>query len=241
MKKQIETKTVSQKCPSEKKYFGLSIHNRKYRDAALMTFGARLFLCPSISSEHAKYFVERFEDGLLSLEHINKLTLGEVQNLIDHKDAIPRSMTEKMKDWFEAFGELTSDEYDYIEKHYGIQQNQLLAAFPKKCRFNSPKELFSAARQYIIGQDEALKKQAVVFYLQTICRDKNIDTIARSMLSIGPTGCGKSESYRRMGMICDLPVLIVNSNHFTALGWKGPNLSDIVLQFMKTHGYQPED
>lgn len=241
MKKHVKPQTGNQKRPSEKKYFGLSIHNRKYRDAALMHFGARLFLCPDISSDHAKHFVERFEDGLLSLELINKLTNVQVQNIIDHKDIIPQSMIEKMKDWFEAFGDLTSDDYDYIEKHYGIQQNQLLAAFPKKCQFNSPKELFSVAQQYIIGQDEALKKQAVMFYLQTICRDKNIDTIARSMLSIGPTGCGKSESFRRMGKICNLPVLIVNSSHFTALGWKGPNLSDLVLQFMKTHGYRPED
>lgn len=241
MKKNVNLKKGNQEPPSEKKYFGLSIHNRKFSDEALMHFGSRLFLCTSISSDHAKHIVERFESSFLSLEHIDKLTNADVQNMIDHKEAVPQSMIEKMVDWFEAFGDLTLDDYEYIEKHYGIQQNRLLAAFPKKCQFNSPKELFFAARQYIIGQDEALKKQAVMFYLQSICRDKNIDTIARSMLSIGPTGCGKSESFRRMGMICNLPVLIVNSNHFTALGWKGPNLSDLILQFMKKHGYRPED
>ena len=244
MKKNSKPQTRSktkEKQLSEKKYFGLTIHSRKYRDAELMHFGAMLFLCPDISSDHAKHFIDRFEKEEFSLERINKVTANGIQEVVDNKNALPKRMTEKIKEWFDAFGELTTADYDYINEHYGILQDELLASIHKSCSFKSPKELYAAARQYIIGQDEALEKMAVMFFLQSMCRDKNIDTIARSMLSIGPTGCGKSESFRRMGMICGLPVLIVNSSHFTALGWKGPNLSDLILQFMITNGYQPQD
>lgn len=244
MKKNSKPQTRSkakEKQLSEKKYFGLTIHSRKYQDAELMHFGAMLFLCPDISPDHAKHFIDRFEKEEFSLDHINKVTACGIQEVVDNKNALPKKMTEKIKEWFDAFGELTTADYDYINEHYGILQEKLLASIPKSYSFKNPKELYSAVRQYILGQDEALEKMAVMFFLQSMCRDKNIDTIARSMLSIGPTGCGKSESFRRMGMICGLPVLIVNSSHFTAVGWKGPNLSDLVLQFMTTHGYQPKD
>lgn len=42
-------------------------------------------------------------------------------------------------------------------------------------------------------------------------------------------------------MICDLPVLIVDATQFTPIGWKGPSLPDLVLQFMIEHDYQPKD
>ena len=240
------SKSQPEKCkkanqPSEKKYFGLPLRNQRYREESLMRLGAMLFLCPSINSDHAKFFIERFEKGEFTIESVKKLTAKEIQEVVACKNDLPDSMKDKMKDWFANFGALSSADTDYIEKHYGILQELLLVGLKKNISFKSPTELHALLTQYIVGQDEALEIPALLFYQQTVCRNTNKDTATKTLMTIGPTGSGKSESLRRLGLLCNLPVLSVNSDDFTPEGYVGPHLSDLVLAFMRDHNYSPED
>ena len=96
-------------------------------------------------------------------------------------------------------------------------------------------------KQYVKGQDEVIDKLAVIFYAQYTCRFNGSNNIMRSALTIGPTGSGKSEIYRRFGLICDFPVMTVNSCHITPTGYRGPSLSDLILQYQKDNGLSNED
>ena len=223
-------------------YFGIKITNANqetdYRD-----FIARLFLCPHISCEHVLYFMDKLEKGELSFQKVDdtvNMEFVDFSYLNPDLDTI-RALDDKIKEWQKTFSPLTTEDYDYLEKYYGFTEATLAINEKHSGAFNSPKELATKVKQYVKGQDEAIDKLAVVFYMHYMSRQNGTESIMRSVLTIGPTGSGKSEIYRRFALLCDFPVLTVNSCHITPVGWKGPSLADIVNQYKTTRGLSDDD
>lgn len=213
-------------------YFGIKIDNAG-NDINYHDLIARLFLCPNITCDHVSYFLSKLETGEMSWEKISELANAEFIYFSISKPSIEEAnaLTEKITEWEKVFSPLTVEDYNYLEQYYGFKKTSLPFFHQRNKNFNSPKELAAIVKQYVKGQDETIDKLAVLFFMQYVSRINGTNSIIRSALTIGPTGSGKSEIYRRFGLICDFPVLTINSCHITPVGWKGPSLSELILQY----------
>lgn len=223
-------------------YFGVHVNNTD-DTVDYKSLIARLLLCPHITCDHVLYFMDKLEKGELPYSKVVEVAdMGYIDFTYLTPDiATMKALDEKIKEWQKVIASLTQEDYEYLEEHYGFTEATLAIKDISNKAFNSPKELASIVKQYIKGQDEAIDRLAVVFYMHYISRKNETDSIMRSVLTIGPTGSGKSEIYRRFALLCDFPVLTVNSCHITPVGWKGPSLSDIVNQYKITKGLSDDD
>lgn len=108
--------------------------------------------------------------------------------------------------------------------------------------FHSPKELAEIVQQGIKGQDDAINRLSVPIAMHDMCRRNGVPNIIRSILLMGDTGVGKSETIRLYGNIFNnkYPIIHVNSNEIVPMAWKGLHLSDLILNSMQSNGYTIE-
>ncbi len=92
-------------------------------------------------------------------------------------------------------------------------------------------------RQYIIGQDEAVRQLAVPFFIhhENMVHETPFH-INTSRVLIGPTGVGKTETLRLFGQICGCPVIHINTSDVTPTGWRGISYTDILRNAKKQYG-----
>ena len=202
-------------------YFGITIDHADM-DVDYQDLFARLFLCPSITCDHVSYFISQLNNGEISWGKVIEFAKYEIAEFFDSNEAVD---TDKTKEWEKRFSPLTEKDFKYLLDTYSVKKESLGIEKRWKMDFDSPKDLAAAVKQYIKGQDEVIDKLAVLFYLHYISRIKGTDSFIRSALTIGPTGCGKSEINRRFGLLCDFPVLTVNSGQISPTGYKGSSLS----------------
>ena len=95
-------------------------------------------------------------------------------------------------------------------------------------------------KTFIAGQDEAVASLSFLAH-RFLCNKRLIDAEklpasrpAHCILT-GPTGCGKSESLRRLGQFSGVPILHINARSLTDEGFKGTNFSQVVGNFCKSH------
>lgn len=218
-------------------YFGITIDHADM-DIDYQDLFARLFLCPSITCDHVSYFMSQLNNGEISWGKVIEFAKYEIAEFFDSNEAVD---TDKTKEWEKRFSPLTEKDFKYLHGTYSIKKESLGIENRWKMAFDSPNDLAAAVKEYIKGQDEVIDRLAVLYYLHYMSRIKGTDSFMRSALTIGPTGCGKSEINRRFGLLCGFPVLTVNSGQISPVGYKGSSLSERVLQFKIDKGLSDED
>lgn len=215
-------------------YFGINIRKNKKFD--VNDICARLFICPRISPEHATKMLNMLVDGKLSIESFINKTDSYIEELSRQKeigDDIPHIMNNKLAAWEKVFNTPTQKDYKYLEKKYGFTQNDLFANTVEEnvAPVKSAKEMASFVKQYIKGQDEAIDKLAVPFFLHLDSKRKQyISKLKAPVLVMGPTGVGKSEMFRIFGKVCDCPVIRINTSEIVPAAWKGLHITDILAR-----------
>lgn len=215
-------------------YFGINIRKNKKFD--VNDICARLFICPRISPEHATKMLNMLVDGKLSIESFINKTDSYIEELSRQKeigDDIPHIMNNKLAAWEKAFNTPTQKDYKYLEKKYGFTQNDLFGNTVEEnvAPVKSAKEMASFVKQYIKGQDEAIDKLAVPFFLHLDSKRKQyISKLKAPVLVMGPTGVGKSEMFRIFGKVCDCPVIRINTSEIVPAAWKGLHITDILAR-----------
>lgn len=215
-------------------YFGINIRKNKKFD--MNDICARLFICPRISPEHATKMLNMLVDGKLSIESFINKTDSYIEELSRQKeigDDIPHIMNNKLAAWEKVFNTPTQKDYKYLEKKYGFTQNDLFGNTVEKnvAPVKSAKEMASFVKQYIKGQDEAIDKLAVPFFLHLDSKRKQyISKLKAPVLVMGPTGVGKSEMFRIFGKVCDCPVIRINTSEIVPAAWKGLHITDILAR-----------
>lgn len=103
---------------------------------------------------------------------------------------------------------------------------------------NTPERIFDAVSQTIKGQDEYIKTLATLAWLQNV-RWNNKNAIGTNKpdgkvnaLVIGGSGTGKTATVAEIAEIVKLPVAIVDISTFTGSGWKGRDLSEIIMELL---------
>ncbi len=87
-------------------------------------------------------------------------------------------------------------------------------------------ELYDEIRKYVIAQDEQIKKISTIF-----AKNQRIDNpyMKSNFILCGPTGVGKTEIFRRISDIANVPMIIEDANEFTAAGYVGRTVTDILI------------
>ncbi|MGC7702358.1 ATP-dependent protease ATPase subunit HslU [Staphylococcus epidermidis] len=96
----------------------------------------------------------------------------------------------------------------------------------------TPKDIVSKLNEYIVGQNDAKRKVAIVLrnrYRRSLLKEEEKQEIApKNILMIGPTGVGKTEIARRMAKIVGAPFIKVEATKFTEVGYVGRDVESMV-------------
>ena len=201
---------------------------------------ARLFLCPRISPEHASRMLEMLIGGALSVDAFINKTDSYIEELSRQKeieDDISHIMNNKLEAWCKIFKSPRTKDYKYLEKTFGFSKDDLFGnpanetvketTKDRMTLAKSAKELASFVKQYIKGQDEAIDKLAVQFFLHLDSKRKQYTSkIKCPSVTIGPTGSGKSAIFRTFAKFCDCPIIRINLSSIQPEGWRGNHITD---------------
>ena len=105
----------------------------------------------------------------------------------------------------------------------------------------TPDTIKAGLDEWVIGQEYAKKTIATEVYnhLKRIKRlegdpqaNKKLRIDKSNIIMVGPTGTGKTEIVRALGDILDIPYTIQNATSFTASGYVGRDVEDILRDLM---------
>lgn len=219
------------------KHFGLEINENV--DFNARDIAARLFLCPRVSGDVAPEILRRIRHGELSVKEFCNITDNYIELLKEMKadgEDLSERMREKFESWDEALGLPSDEDLEYLSDCYGFTREDIYGPerFCSTVAISSPKDLANRLKEYIKGQDDAIDALSVPVFLHLDSMRRGYTSGIKSpILLMGPTGCGKSELLRRCGELCDCPVIRINLSSVTAEGWRGTNISDIILSELR--------
>ena len=101
----------------------------------------------------------------------------------------------------------------------------------------TPKAIVDELNKYIVGQEEAKKTLAIAFSNRE--RRKRLppeiyqEITPQNILTVGPTGVGKTEIARRLASIIDAPFIKVEATRFTEVGYVGRDAESIIPELME--------
>lgn len=98
----------------------------------------------------------------------------------------------------------------------------------------TPKQLYDRLSEFVIGQDDYLKKVGITVWLHN-SRIQAVESTSfdlrlqkHNLLCVGPTGSGKTLAISILAKMYDLDVLIADMSGYTGAGWKGKNVEDLI-------------
>lgn len=226
-------------------YFGISFDDPLMEDP--QDVAARLFLCPRISAEYASTVLSLLSSGTMPIPIFRSITDDGIKELKGWMEEGKRGyaldvMRNKLRTWISFLGSPAREDYVYMERSYGFSKKDLFEEIDHQIPterlrmeesfggINCPKDMADIVKQYIKGQDDAIEKLAVPFFLhyESIVHDTP-SCLKTPTVVIGPTGSGKSETLRRYAELCDnVPVLRFNLGSLTAEGWTGTGITDVI-------------
>ena len=106
----------------------------------------------------------------------------------------------------------------------------------------TPRELFDALSEYVIGQDKAKRALSVAVHnhYKRIAFGLNQDENAKddveldksNILLLGPTGCGKTLLAQTLARVLDVPFAIADATALTEAGYVGEDVESILLKLI---------
>lgn len=100
----------------------------------------------------------------------------------------------------------------------------------------TPKQLYDRLSEFVIGQDDYLKKVGITVWLhnnriQAVeSTSFNLRLQKHNLLCVGPTGSGKTLAVSILAKMYDLDVLIADMSGYTGTGWKGKNVEELIKE-----------
>ena len=100
----------------------------------------------------------------------------------------------------------------------------------------APHKIKATLDEYVIGQEHAKKVMSVAVYnhYKRVATD-TMDDIAiekSNMLTIGPTGCGKTYLVKTLAKLLDVPLAIADATSLTEAGYIGDDIESVVSKLL---------
>lgn len=108
---------------------------------------------------------------------------------------------------------------------------------PAGTKVLSPSEIAENLKKSIAAQDEAIDLLSTLAHRfscnkVSIERGESVSCNSLHCILTGPTGCGKSETLKRLTELLQVPILYINARSLTDEGFKGQNFSECVSKFL---------
>lgn len=106
----------------------------------------------------------------------------------------------------------------------------------------SPEQLLKELQKTIIGQNDFLKTictavwQHDLRYRYNLRSNMDLQGPKQNILVLEASGTGKTKSIQKLAEILDLPVIFENASELRGVGWRGTNVSSIVVRALKAAG-----
>ena len=142
------------------------------------------------------------------------------------------------KDIIDSYNELNiNDNTEYYETFNDIPkkatqkkaEQKTVSEKDNKSTINM-KDLYYKTKESIVGQDDVLKK-----IVSTIDRNYSIENYRNktNILLIGPSGSGKTEIFRTIASIINVPIVIEDSEQYSATGYVGSDVKDMLTDLIR--------
>lgn len=170
--------------------------------------------------------IERVMDNLRVIaSNINNTNVAEFACLRGFRI----SFNKKEKE-LEANGSVSNSSVDPIsESEFVIDMSKI-----------DPNEVISNIKSKVIAQDDAVETIVNNIYNNQLLFDTGDDDLISSskssILMDGPTGTGKTLIIKEVAKELELPMIIRSSTMFSAAGYKGSDLSEILVGLLETTG-----
>ena len=89
-------------------------------------------------------------------------------------------------------------------------------------------DLYKKITDVVIDQDEPIKKVLTAIWKQ----NNNFSNKSRNILINGGTGVGKTEIFRILSKIIDVPCVITSATEYSATGYVGKNVEDMLVSLV---------
>ena len=121
-------------------------------------------------------------------------------------------------------------ETDDLEKTIKLNETVLEEHKKEEVKNIDIKKLYTELTNRVIDQDEPIKKILTALWKQTEQFSKNK---SRNILINGGTGVGKTEIFRILTELIDIPCIITSATQYSATGYKGSDVEDMLINLVK--------
>ncbi len=125
---------------------------------------------------------------------------------------------------------------EIIEEELSETSELRLEELPK------PREIFEFLDDYVIGQEQAKKVMAVAVYnhykrIQVGAKDHDVELQKSNIITLGPTGCGKTLLAQTLAKMLNVPFAIADATALTEAGYVGEDVENILLKLIQAADY----
>jgi ATP-dependent Clp protease ATP-binding subunit ClpX len=125
---------------------------------------------------------------------------------------------------------------EIIEEELSETSDLKLEELPK------PQEIYTFLDDYVIGQEQAKKVLSVAVYnhykrIQVGAKDGDVELQKSNILTLGPTGCGKTLLAQTLAKMLNVPFAIADATALTEAGYVGEDVENILLKLIQAADY----
>lgn len=111
----------------------------------------------------------------------------------------------------------------------------------------TPKEIFEALEEYVLGQEDAKKDLAIAVHSHYLRlhhnetkKDYEDSMDKANVMQIGPTGTGKTFLLKTLARVLDVPFVIADATTLTEAGYVGEDVESILVKLLRECDFDVE-